>query len=307
MPKFSIIIPVYNVEKYIKRCLDSVFTQTFKDFEVIVVNDGTKDNSMDIVENYDVKIITQKNQGLSVARNTGVKKAKGEYIIFLDSDDYIEKDLLKNINKSLDNNPDLVRFQIQEVFEDSDTVNVYNEEGFSGYNGLEAFEKICSYHYVENAWAYAIRREYYNQNKFQFAPGTIHEDFGLIPLIIIKADIVNSISYVGYNYVQRSGSIMSQKDYEKTKKKVNDFYNHYLYLTKEIDKTNLDSKMFKSFISNSLILKICELKGKDYKIFKNRLKEDKVFDNLLTNTITRKIKKSLFTISPKLGSKLLKQ
>ena len=111
MPKFSIVIPVYNVEKYIKRCLDSVFNQSFKDFEVIVVNDGTKDNSMDIVENYDVKIITQKNQGLSVARNTGVKKAKGEYIIFLDSDDYIEKDLLKNINKSLDNNPDLVRFK----------------------------------------------------------------------------------------------------------------------------------------------------------------------------------------------------
>ena len=77
MPKFSIVIPVYNVEKYIKRCLDSVFNQSFKDFEVIVVNDGTKDNSMDIVENYDVKIITQKNQGLSVARNTGVKKAKG--------------------------------------------------------------------------------------------------------------------------------------------------------------------------------------------------------------------------------------
>ena len=307
MTKFSIIIPVYNVEKYIKRCLDSVFNQSFKDFEVIVVNDGTKDNSMDIVENYNVKIITQKNQGLSVARNIGVKKAKGEYIIFLDSDDYIEKDLLKNINKSLDNNPDLVRFQIQEVFEDSDTINVYNEEGFSGYNGVEAFEKICSYHYVENAWAYAIRKDYYNKNKFQFAPGTIHEDFGLIPLIIMKANNVNSISYVGYNYVQRSGSIMSQNDYEKTKKKVNDFYNHYLYLTKEIDKTNLDSKMFKSFISNSLILKICELKGKDYKNFKNRLKEDKVFDNLLTNTITRKIKKSLFTISPKIGSKLLKQ
>ena len=115
MPKFSIIIPVYNVEKYIGKCLESVMNQTYKDYEVIVVNDGTKDNSMDIVKNYPVKIIEQENQGLSVARNTGVKKAKGEYIIFLDSDDYIEKDLLKNINKSLDNNPDLVRFQIQEV------------------------------------------------------------------------------------------------------------------------------------------------------------------------------------------------
>ena len=305
MPKFSIIIPVYNVEQYIKRCLDSVFNQSYKDFEVIVVNDGTKDNSMDIVKDYDVKAINQKNQGLSVARNTGVKKAKGEYIIFLDSDDYIEKDLLKNINESLDNNPDLVRFQIQEVFDNSDAVNIYNEEGFSGYNGVEAFNKICSYHYVENAWAYAIRKEYYNQNKFQFAPGTIHEDFGLIPLIIIKADIVNSISYVGYNYVQRSGSIMSQKDYEKTKKKVNDFYNHYLYLNKEINKTNLDSKMFKSFISNSLILKICELKGKDYKSYKEKLINDQVFDNLCTDSFARKIKKICFKISPKLGKKLI--
>lgn len=304
MPKFSIIIPVYNVERYIKRCLDSVFNQSYKDFEVIVVNDGTKDNSMAIVENYDVKVINQKNQGLSVARNTGVKKAKGEYIIFLDSDDYIENDLLKNINESLDNNPDLVRFQIQEVFENTDDVHVYNEEGFTGCKGVEAFSKICKYHYVENAWAYAIKRKYYEDNKFQFAPGTIHEDYGLIPLIIIKANIVNSISYVGYNYVQRSGSIMSQKDYEKTKKKVDDFYNHYLYLIKEIDKTNLDSKMFKSFISNSLILKICELKGKDYKLYKNKLKEDRVFDNLLTDTTNRKVKKILFKISPKLFEKI---
>ena len=93
MSKFSIIIPVYNVENYIKKCLDSVFAQTEKDYEVIVVNDGTKDNSMDIVKNYDVKIVNQKNQGLSEARNTGLKNAKGEYILFLDSDDYIEKNL----------------------------------------------------------------------------------------------------------------------------------------------------------------------------------------------------------------------
>ena len=99
MPKFSIIIPVYNVEKYLKKCLDSVFNQTYKDYEVIVVNDGTKDNSMDIVKDYDVKVINQKNQGLSAARNAGVKKATGEYLIFLDSDDYWEKDLLKELSK----------------------------------------------------------------------------------------------------------------------------------------------------------------------------------------------------------------
>ena len=83
MPKFSIIVPVYNVEKYIKKCLDSINNQSFKDYEVIIVNDGTKDNSMDIVKDYNFTVINQKNQGLSAARNKGVEKAKGDYILFL--------------------------------------------------------------------------------------------------------------------------------------------------------------------------------------------------------------------------------
>lgn len=305
MPKYSIIIPVYNVETYIKKCLDSVFNQSEKDFEVIVVNDGTKDNSMDIVKKYDVTIINQENQGLSEARNNGIKKAKGEYLIFLDSDDYIEKDLLKEISKSLKNKPDVVRYQIKEVYEDNNTKE-YQEESFYNKNGEEAFELISKYHFVENAWCYAIKREYYLKEKFSFKKGAIHEDFGLIPLVIIKAKTVNSISYIGYNYLQRQNSIMSQKNYEKTLKKVNDFYDHYLYLEKEINKTNINSKIFKSFISNSLIIKICELNNPEYKEYKKKLKNDKVFDNLLTNTTPRKIKKVLFKISPKMAIKFIK-
>ena len=304
MPKFSIIIPVYNVEKYIKKCLDSIFEQSFKDYEVIVVNDGTKDNSMDIVKEYNVKIINQKNQGLSEARNSGAKKATGEYLIFIDSDDYIDKDLLKEINKSLKNDPDIVRFQIREVYEDKESKD-YKETPFTNKNGVEAFNLITKYHFVENAWSYAIKRSYYEDNNYSFKKGTIHEDFGLLPLVIIKANTVNSISYIGYNYLQRKGSIMSQKDYEKTKKKVSDFYNHYKYLIEEINMTKLDSKVFKSFISNSLILKICELDNKDYKEYKKILKEQKVFDNLLEDSFVRKIKKLLFKISPKITSKII--
>ena len=137
MPKFSIIIPVYNVEKYIDGCLKSVMNQTYKDYEVIVVNDGTKDNSMDIVKKYDVKVIEQKNQGLSAARNTGVKHAKGDYLIFLDSDDSWNKDLLKELSKSIKNNPDVVRFQIQETYENSDDVKPFNEQSFEDKNGVE--------------------------------------------------------------------------------------------------------------------------------------------------------------------------
>ena len=298
-PKFSIIVPVYNTEKYVKRCLDSIKSQSFKDYEVIIVNDGSTDNSSDIISKYSYKVINQENLGLSMARNNGVKESSGEYLIFLDSDDYIEKDLLKEVNESLSNNPDLVRYQIKEVFDDEENIN-YEEEPFDNKSGVEAFKLITKYHFVENAWAYAIKRDFYLKEKFSFKKGTYHEDFGLMPLVIIKSKIVNSINYVGYCYYQRSGSIMNNNDYSKTKKKVNDFYNHYLYLTKEINKTKLDKTYFMSFISNSLILKITELKGKDYKEALDKLKKDKVFDNLLNDSLTRKVKKVLVKISPKL-------
>jgi len=299
MPKFSIIIPVYNVEKYIKECLDSVMNQTYNNYEVIVVNDGTKDRSMDIVKNYDVKVINQENQGLSAARNIGASKAKGEYILFVDSDDTIETDLLQRLDKALEKDTDLIRYQLREVYEDKESID-YKEESFSTCSGENAFKKICKYHIVEAAPVYAIRREFFEKEKFEFAKGMVHEDFGLIPLIIMKAKKVKSISYIGYNYRQRSNSIMSTNDYKKTKKKVNDFLKHYTYLITEINKTDLDSKVFKSFIANSLILKITELKGNDYKEYKKILKEEKVFDNVLADTLPRKIKRVILKISPKL-------
>ena len=298
-PRFSIIVPVYNTEKYLKRCLDSISKQSFTDYEVIIINDGSTDNSSNIISKYPYEVINQENQGLSMARNNGVKVSSGDYLIFLDSDDYIEKDLLKEINESLFNNPDLVRFQIKEVFDNKDYIN-YKEEPFENKDGVEAFKLITKYHFVENAWAYAIKREYYLKEKFSFKKGTYHEDFGLIPLVIIKSKVVNSIDYLGYCYYQRDGSIMNSSDYAKTEKKVKDFYDHYLYLVKEINKTKLDKTYFMSFISNSLILKITELEGKDYKEALNRLKKDKVFDNLLDDNLGRKIKKTLVKLSPKL-------
>ena len=305
MPKFSIIIPVYNVEKYLKKCLDSVFNQTYKDYEVIVVNDGTKDNSMDIVKDYDVKVINQKNQGLSAARNAGVKKATGEYLIFLDSDDYWKKGLLKELSKSLKNNPDLIRFQINEVYEDGKTIS-YPEESFTNLSGPDAFKKIVKYHFVENACIYAIKRNYYIKNKFKFEENRIHEDFGLIPLIIMKADVVNSISYLGYNYYQRQGSTMNSMTYEKTKRKVSDMYYFYKVLELEADKMKCNTTVFKSFITNSMILKITELNNKDYHEYLKKLKKDKAFDNILADSFPRKIKKICLKISPKLFWKIMR-
>ena len=303
MPKFSIIVPVFNLEEYIGKCLDSIFNQTFKDFEVIVVNDGSSDKSLEIIKKYDVVLIDQKNKGVSESRNNAIKKAKGEYLLFVDGDDTIEKELLEEINKVLDDNPDIVRFQSRETFDDKDPVD-HEEEGFDTCNGVEAFEKIVNYHYIETVALYAVRREYYEKEQFTFEKNMLHEDFRLIPLVIIKADKVKSIPFIGYNYYQRFKSTMHSENYEKVKKKVEYFLDHYRYLIEEIDKTDLDSTIFKSYISNSLINKITELNKEDYNEYLKILKEEKVFDNLLTDSIPRKIKKVVVKINPRLYYKI---
>lgn len=304
MPKYSIIVPVYNVEKYIRRALDSVFNQTENDFEVIAIDDGCTDNSIKIVKEFDVKLISTKHVSVSQARNLGIKEAKGDYLVFLDSDDYWDKDLLKKISQSLENNPDLVRYQARTVNDENEKVD-YNELTFEGLTGDAAFDIISHFHFVESIWCYAVKRSYYLKEKFEFKKGMVHEDFGLTPLIIIKAKKVNCIDYIGYNYYRRSGSIMNKPDYEWTKTKVKDFYFHYLYLMKEIENAHVDKKVFRSFCANSVILKICELKNPEYKEYKKKLKDDKVFDNLLTDTFARKIKKVCYKLSPKLSAKFI--
>ena len=278
MCKFSIIIPIYNTAKYLTKCFDSILSQSFNDFEIIAVNDGSNDNSLKIIEKYanrykdKFKIYTIKNQGLSMARNIGVKKANGEYLIFLDSDDYIEKNLLKKIDSVAKNNIDLIRFQIKEVNSNYKTIKSYNEEEFKNLSGGLAFSKISKYHFVENAWAYAYNRKFYNKNKFSFIPNIYHEDFALVPLIIMKAKTVTSINYIGYDYVQRENSIMSSNDYNKTFKKVYDFLKGFDYLYEEIDKFDVDEKyktIFLSFVANSAILKARELNKVDLKQYIN--------------------------------------
>ena len=110
--KISVIIPVYGVEKYIRKCLESVINQTYKNLEIIIVNDETKDNSIKIVEEYikdpRIRIINKKNEGVAQARNCGLKQATGEYISFIDSDDWLELDLYEKLISNLENEDILV-------------------------------------------------------------------------------------------------------------------------------------------------------------------------------------------------------
>ena len=109
MIKYSFVVPVYNTSKYLKKCLDSLVKQTFKDFEVIIVNDGSTDKSKDIILKYESKYgsiieINHDNQGLSMARNNGVKKASGKYIIFIDSDDYVLDHFVETLVRNIEKN-----------------------------------------------------------------------------------------------------------------------------------------------------------------------------------------------------------
>lgn len=243
-PFFSIIVPAYNVEEYISQCADSVLDQEMQDFELIIIDDGSTDNTGEICDqiakkwphlsivsqnsekvNTDnaktpvIKVIHQENQGLSGARNTGIVAANGEYLILLDGDDYLEEDALRKIQQGIEPGLDILRYQAQEVFDDGRTVE-YGESGFAILPGVQAFQELRNYHYTENAWLYAYRREFFVGNNFRYADGRLAEDFGLTPLVIAKAQSVKAISDICYNYRQRTGSIMH--DSAKLAKRVDD-------------------------------------------------------------------------------------
>lgn len=300
MIKYSFIVPVYNTEKYLKKCLDSLVNQTYKDFEIIVVNDGSTDKSSNIISKYQKKykniiVIDKENEGLSMARNRGVQKSSGKYIIFVDSDDYVSNKLLEEVDKKIDDS-DILRFQIATEDEEYTKINEYHEEGFESMCGYDAFKYLSSYHFVEPAWCYVIRKNYYIENKFSFKKGVYHEDFGLIPYVIYKARKVKSIDFIGYYYIQRNGSIMNNNDYKKTVKKAFDMLEQYKTMrlfAKNINRKNNLDDYFLSYISNSVIVKARELKKDEKKVYINELKKLNVFDGVLVNARIRRFKKYL--------------
>lgn len=304
MVKYSFIVPVYNTSKYLKKCLDSLVKQTFKDFEIIIVNDGSTDNSSNIISKYqdtykNIKVINQKNEGLSMARNNGVKEANGEYLIFIDSDDYVEKNLLKEVDKEI-KDAEVLRYQVISEDEDGSNKIDFNEEAFDMVNGYQAFKYLSNYHFVEPAWCYAFKKDYYVNNKFSFKKDVYHEDFGLIPYVIYKARKVKSISYLGYHYVQRNGSIMNNNDYKKTVKKAFDMLEQYKTLrlfAKNINRKNNMDDYYLSYISNCVIVKTRELKKDERKVYVHELKKLNVFDGVLVDTSVRRLKKKFMKLN----------
>lgn len=295
--RYSIIVPAYNTEKYIDKCLKNIFSNTYKNFEVIIVNDGSTDKTEDIINKYikkydNIIYIKQKNMGLSLARNNGVKKATGDYLLFIDSDDYVEKNLLENINKDI-GDLDVLRYQLNMVF--NDKIIPYVEKEFNVTNGIDAFEKIVRYKFIEMAALYVINRKYYLDNNFMFEKDVYHEDYGLLPLVIATAKKVKSINYLGYNYVQRDGSIMSSNDTSKMKKKMDDMLFLFTKAIKYLDNIP-NSQNVKSFYANSIIDKYNSLSDKLKKEYIKKIKDLKVISYLSNDSFKRKIKKILYKI-----------
>ena len=307
---FTIIIPVYNVENYIDKCITSVINQTYKNYEIIVINDGSTDNSKEVLKKYEniknITIIEQKNKGLSAARNMGIKKAKGDYIVLLDSDDYIEEELLEKLENAINKKTDIIRYQAKTVNEKYEVITEYKEEEFYDLDKNTAIEKILKYHFIENSWLYCYKKELFTKNKLKYDEGYIHEDFGLTPLLLLKANKITSIDYIGYNYLIRENSIMNNKDTKKTIKKCNDFIKLGIRNIKLIKKSDLKNKdLLLSYIANSILIKGKELDLKNRKNYLKIIKENKIEKYILKNTKKRKLKYMLFKINYNLFLKVI--
>lgn len=299
--KFSIIVPVYNVEKYLKKCINSILNQTYKNFEIIIINDGSTDKSKKILETYkdnsNIKIINQSNKGLSVSRNVGIKNSTGDYLLFVDSDDYIENNLLEVLNNNIIDE-EIIRFQTRTVDESYKILHEYNEIPFNKMTGNESLLYILNYHFIENTWLYCYNKLYIERNNFIFDQGFIHEDFGLTPLILAKTKSIKSIDYIGYNYLIRDNSLSNSKDINKVKKKCNDFMELGLRNINIIKNLNISNKeLLLSYIANSILIKGKELDKLSRKEYLKQIKENNINEYLLNNTIKRKIKRIIFKIN----------
>lgn len=307
MKKISVVVPIYNVEKYIARCLDSILMQDYENLELILINDGSTDNVEAKINTYlekypdIIKYIKKDNGGLSDARNKGIEIATGDYIMFVDSDDYLEPNLLKKLSPYIDKEIEMIKFKAQKVTENGEVLGILDGPIFDITTGEEAFSEMCfEDQLMETAWLYLYKTELIKQNSFKFAKGLYHEDFGLIPLIILKAKTFISTDICGYNYVQSTNSITRTANYEKTVKKIYDLLTHYDNITNSIKKYNIKSKTKENvriFCTNSILLRINELKKEDRKKIIKEIRKRKMTKNIKVRNFKQLIKRIILEIN----------
>ena len=230
--KLSIIVPVYGVAKYLPKCVDSLLAQDISNYEIVLVDDGSPDECPQICDEYstkysNIKVVHQVNAGLSAARNTGVSIAEGDYILFVDSDDYLQPNTLGTLLEQAEGDDlDVLRFRYQNVRE-SGEVFVPHEGMKTDYNDYSAIPTDGLTFLNERMWVqcyvvqFLVRREIVLQE--QFTPGIYFEDTDWTPRMLLRTKRVASTDLVVYNYLWREGSItLSQKDINKMRKQLDD-------------------------------------------------------------------------------------
>lgn len=250
----SIIVPCYNSEEHIKRCLNSLINQNLNanDYEIIVINDGSTDNSKKLVENIkanhkNIKLYHQENKGLGAVRNRGMEIAKGEYIYFIDSDDYLAHNTLGVVINCLKKfNLDLIGFKTiitkkLDLFISENT----NTQDINITNGIDFMLKNKNHRY--EAWWYVIKNEYLQQTQFKFEEGKFLEDVIFTFKILINAKKMAFLPIDAHRYVENSNSIMNNESQPHLTKLINNYVSliHRLFhLKKELQDMD-DSEQLK--------------------------------------------------------------
>lgn len=266
----SIVVPIYNVAPYLCKCVDSLLAQDISDYEIILVDDGSTDYSGVIADEISnafrlsplasrltLRVIHQSNAGLSAARNSGINAAQGDYIMFVDSDDYLESNVLGALMEQVEcDNLDVLRFRYQNVRESGDAfapykdMTNYNDYSSTPTDGLTFLnERMGTQCY---AVQFLVRREIVLLE--QFTPGIYFEDTDWTPRMLLRAERVASTDLVVYNYLWREGSItLSQKDITKQRKQLNDKMGLLERLNQWGSQLPPDRRWFDSMISGLVV------------------------------------------------------
>ena len=212
----TIVVPVYNVEKYIDRCLKSLLNQTYNNLEIILVDDGSKDNSGKICDQYvkkdkRIKVVHKKNGGLSDARNAGLEVTKGKYVSFVDSDDWISDDAIEVLYKYLiSENADIVCGDMQKTFSDEAKNQKTKDIEYKVFNNVDALENMLYLHGTTNSACGKLYKTELFKN-VRFPVGKLYEDLGTIYKVYSKSKKCVLIDHIVYYYFQNQSSIMHSK------------------------------------------------------------------------------------------------
>lgn len=305
--RLTIIIPVYNREKTIKRAIDSIIDQLEEDMELMLINDGSTDHTETIIQEYllkDKKKISyyrKENEGVAATRNFAIRHAKGEYIMFVDSDDYIEKDFFQSLKTYVQEEVDMIKFKAKHVDEQGNVIDKVDGPVFSNVKGEDAFNKLAFTDVLmDSPCVYVFKKDLFVKNNLFFRMGTYHEDFGLIPLVLLMANSVVSLDIYGYNYVQTDNSITRNTDYQKTRKRLEDTLLHYDNMLQLIQQFPIQKKTqqnVKRYYTNAILLKLKPIHKADRKEYIKQIKKRKMIKNIRPNNMKQLIKRVILSIS----------